>query len=434
LACQRLGPALTFAPMKRFLDELAWRGLLIDETPNLRARLAQGGITGYVGFDPTASSLQIGNLVPVMLLAHLQRAGGKPIVLVGGGTGLIGDPSGRSKERPLLDEATISANAERQREQLSQFLEFDDTPAGAIMANNAEWLTRLGLVSFLRDVGKHFTLSYMLQKESVKGRMEDGISYTEFSYMLLQAYDFLHLYRTRGCELQLGGSDQWGNITAGIELIRRIEGGDAHGVCAPLLTTSGGAKFGKSEGGAMWLDPDLTSPYEFYQYWINADDRDVEAYLKIFTFMSADEIARLMESHTGDPGARIPHRSLALDVTSRVHGATVAESAAEASLTMFGTGNPADAKAATWDLLARDLPHGPLPPGFSTDTPVVDLIASSSIVRSKSEARRQIQQGGISLNGTVLRDVDAASGAPLDGGYYWLRRGKKNNFIFQPPV
>jgi len=420
--------------MKQFLDELAWRGLLTDETPDLRARLSQGPITGYVGFDPTAASLQIGNLVPVMLLAHLQRAGGKPIVLVGGGTGLIGDPSGKSKERPLLDEATISANAERQREQLSQFLEFDDSPTGAIMANNSEWLTRLGLVSFLRDVGKHFTLSYMLQKESVKGRMEDGISYTEFSYMLLQAYDFLHLYRTRGCELQLGGSDQWGNITAGIELIRRIEGGNAHGVCAPLLTTSSGTKFGKSEGGTLWLDPQRTSPYEFYQYWINSDDRDVEAYLKIFTFMSFEEIAHVMERHAIDPGARIPHRTLAMDVTSRVHSAAVTETAAEASLTMFGAGNPADAKAATWALLAHDLPHGPLPPGFSPDTPVVDLIASSSIVKSKGDARRQIQQGGISLNGSVVRNAEATSGDPLDGGYYWVRRGRKNHFIFQPPV
>lgn len=434
MACQRLRSALTFAPMQRFLDELAWRGLLANETPDLRARLSQGSITGYVGFDPTAPSLQIGNLVPVMLLAHLQRAGGKPIVLVGGGTGLIGDPSGKSKERPLLDEAVIAANAERQREQLSQFLEFDDTATGAIIANNAEWLTRLGLVSFLRDVGKHFTLSYMLQKESVKGRMEDGISYTEFSYMLLQSYDFLHLYRNSGCELQLGGSDQWGNITAGIELIRRIDGGDAHGMCAPLLITSSGTKFGKSEGGALWLDPGLTSPYEFYQYWINSDDRDVEAYLKMFTFMSADEIARLMESHSADPGARIPHRALAMDVTSRVHGNALTESAAEASLTMFGTGNPADAKAATWELLAGDLPHGPLPEDFSPETPVVDLIAISTVVSSKSEARRQIKQGGISLNGSVVRDADATCGAPLDGGYYWVRRGKKSNFIFRPPA
>ncbi len=420
--------------MLHFLEELAWRGLLTDETPDLRARLAHGRITGYVGFDPTASSLQIGNLVPVMLLAHLQRAGGKPIVLVGGGTGLIGDPSGRAKERPLLDETTISDNAERQRQQLSQFLEFDDTPTGAIMANNAEWLTPLELVPFLRDFGKHFTISYMLQKESVKARMEDGISYTEFSYMLLQAYDFLHLYRTYGCELQLGGSDQWGNITAGIELIRRVEGGDAHGLSAPLLTTSSGTKFGKSEGGAIWLDPQLTSPYEFYQYWINADDRDVEAYLKIFTFMQADEIADLIQSHAGDPGTRIPHRALAKDITSRVHGAAVAESAAEASLTMFGAGNPADAKAATWKLLASDLPHGPLPQGFSAETTVVDLIASSSVVKSKGEARRQIQQGGISLNGSVVKGVEATCGPPLDGGYYWVRRGKKHNFIFQPPA
>jgi tyrosyl-tRNA synthetase len=418
--------------MRQFLDELAWRGLLTDETPELRERLARGTITGYVGFDPTASSLQIGNLVPVMLLAHLQRSGGRPIVLVGGGTGLIGDPSGKSKERPLLDEATISANAAHQHEQLSQFLEFDDSPTGAIMANNADWLTGLELVPFLRDVGKHFTLSYMLQKESVKGRLEDGISYTEFSYMLLQAYDFLHLYRTFGCELQLGGSDQWGNITAGIELIRRVEGGDAHGVSAPLLTTSAGTKFGKSEGGAVWLDAQLTSPYEFYQFWINSDDRDVESHLKLFTFKSREEIADLIERHAGDAGARTPHRALAMEMTSRVHGDEVATSAAEASTTMFGEANPAEAKASTWKLLAGDLPHGPLPPGFNSQTLVVDLLASSSVVKSKGDARRQIQQGGISLNGSVVNDLDSTAGPPLDGGYYWVRRGKKNNFIFQP--
>jgi tyrosyl-tRNA synthetase len=418
--------------MRQFLEELAWRGLLHDETPELRARLAQGPITGYVGFDPTAPSLQIGNLVPVMLLAHLQRAGGKPIVVLGGGTGLIGDPSGKSAERPLLDFDTIAENAARQREQFARFLDFDAAGTGAEMVDNAAWLTRLDLIRFLRDIGKHFTLSYMLQKESVKGRMTDGISYTEFSYMLLQAYDFLHLYRELGCELQLGGSDQWGNITAGIELIRRVTGGDAHGVCAPLLTAAGGAKFGKSEKGAVWLDPERTSPYEFYQFWINSDDRDVESHLKLFTFKSSDEIADLMADHANDPGARVPHRALAWDMIERVHGEELARSAQEASQTMFGETSPAKAKASTWRMLAAELPHGALPSGFGPDTPVVDVVRQTDLVKSKSEARRQIEQGGLSINGRVIGDVNETAGAALDGGYYWVRRGKKSSFIFVP--
>jgi tyrosyl-tRNA synthetase len=420
--------------MKRFLEELAWRGLLIDETPELRRRLDQGPIAGYVGFDPTAPSLQIGNLVPVMLLSHLQRAGGKPIVVLGGGTGLIGDPSGKSEERPLLDYETIAANASRQREQFARFLDFDDSPTGAEMIDNAGWLTKLDLIHFLRDIGKHFTLSYMLQKESVKGRLADGISYTEFSYMLLQAYDFLHLFREHNCELQLGGSDQWGNITAGIELVRRVAGGDAHGVCAPLLTTASGAKFGKSEKGAMWLDPDRTSPYEFYQFWINSDDRDVESYLKIFTFMTSEQVSDLLEQHESEPGARVPHRALAFDVTSRVHGEDFARSAQEASATIFGERSPARAKAATWRILAAELPHAPLPAGFGPDTPVVDLVAQSELVKSKGDARRQIQQGGISVNGRPITNADDTAGSALDGGYYWVRRGKKSNFIFEPPA
>jgi tyrosyl-tRNA synthetase len=418
--------------MENFLDELAWRGLLTDETPDLRQRLSQGPITGYVGFDPTAPSLQLGNLVPVMLLAQLQRAGGTPIVLLGGGTGLIGDPSGRSQERPLLDLDTIAANTVRQREQFGRFLEFSVSASGARMLDNAAWLTRLELIPFLRDTGKHFTLSYMLQKESVKGRMADGISYTEFSYMLLQAYDFLHLFREQRCELQLGGSDQWGNITAGIELIRRVEGGDAHGVCAPLLTTASGAKFGKSEKGAIWLDPERTSPYEFYQFWINSDDRDVESHLKIFTFLTRDGISDLMGRHADDPGSRIPHRALAFDVTSRVHGEDVANNAREASAIMFGDKSPVEASAGTWEMLAGELPHGPLPAGFGADTNVVDLVASTDLVKSKGDARRQIQQGAVKVNGRAIADVNGSAGKPLGGGYYWVRRGKKNSFILEP--
>jgi tyrosyl-tRNA synthetase len=418
--------------MEQFLNELAWRGLLYESTPNLPERLSRGPITGYIGFDPTAPSLQLGNLVPVMLLAHLQRAGGKPIVLLGGGTGLIGDPSGKRAERPLQAMDTIVENAEKQRLQFERFLDFDPGPTGAEMLNNADWLVKLQTVSFLRDVGKHFTLSYMLQKESVKGRMADGISYTEFSYMLLQSYDFLHLFRERNCELQLGGSDQWGNITAGIELIRRSDGGDAHGACAPLLMSESGTKFGKTEAGTVWLDPERTRPYEFYQYWINADDRDVESHLKVFTFKTRDEIADLMSAHAERPGAREPQNAVASDVTSRVHGAEIAQRAAEATEIMFGGGKPAEAQATTWKMLSAELPSGPLPDEFSPEVPVVDLVSCSSLIKSKGEARRQIQQGGISVNGRRVTDTDAAAGPSLEGGYYWVQRGKKSHFIFEP--
>jgi len=416
--------------LESLLDELTWRGLVENQTPGLEERLAEGPITGYVGFDPTASSLQIGNLVPVMLLAHLQRAGGKPLVVIGGGTGLIGDPSGKRSERPLHDEDTVRANAARQRAQLERFLDFSTGPSGAEVADNAEWLTALGLVSFLRDVGKHFTLSYMLQKESVKSRLEEGISYTEFSYMLLQAYDFLQLYRHKGCELQLGGSDQWGNITAGRELVRRVTESEVHGLTAPLLTTSGGGKFGKTEAGSVWLDPTMTSPYRFYQFWMNVDDRDVLSYLGSLTFLPRDEIGDLMERHAGRPEERIPHKALAGDVTTRVHGEPAAAGAQSASRVMFGELDPREAGAATWETLAAELPSGEL--RLSGEISAVDLLAQSSLCKSKSEARRLLGQGGVSLNRQPLAaDASVGPDQVLAGGYLWLRRGKKADFIFR---
>ncbi len=417
--------------MDTLLEELTWRGMIHDVTPGLAGRLAKGPITGYGGFDPTAKSLQIGNLVLVMLLAHLQRAGGTPIVLVGGGTGLIGDPSGRDAERPLLDDADVEANVGRQRSQLERFLEFSGSNA-AKMVNNADWLCSLSLVEFLRDIGKHFTVSLMLQKESVKTRLEAGISFTEFTYMLLQGYDFLHLYRTYGCELQLGGSDQWGNITAGTELIRRIDSGAAHALCAPLITTSSGAKFGKTAEGAVWLDPELTSPYRFYQFWINADDRDVESYLKVLTFKTADEIAGLTAEHEADPGARIPHRALAEDLTERIHGADVAGRVKTASNVFFDRLNVDIIRAApldVWETLEAELPS------WTTnrdDLPsmVVDLIAAAGLTDSKGDARRQLQQGGVYINGerTGL-EATVAGYHLLAGRYIWLRRGKKKDVI-----
>jgi tyrosyl-tRNA synthetase len=420
-------------PPTVLLDELAWRGLIHHQTPGLAERLARGSITGYVGFDPTAPSLQLGNLVPLMLLAHLQRAGGRPIVLLGGGTGLIGDPSGKANERPLLDGAQVDANVATQRAQFARFLDFDAGPHAATMMNNAAWLRALELVAFLRDYGKHFTIGYMLQKESVKSRLDAGISYTEFSYMLLQAYDFLELFRRQGCDLQLGGSDQWGNITAGIELIRRADGGEAHGLVAPLVTTASGTKFGKSEGNAIWLDPSLTSPYQFYQYWINADDRDLENYLATFTFLARPRIMELMAAHAAEPGARSPHRALALDLTARVHGADAAQRAERASRVVFGDLDPRAADRAIWQMLARELPHGAVPQAIRDDTPVIDLVAGTDLVKSKGEARRQLAQGGITVNG-VRAGETATAGPPLDGGYYWVQRGKKASFILTPPL
>jgi len=296
--------------MPTLLDELSARDFLHDATPGLAERLGQAPIVGYAGFDPTADSLHVGNLVPVMGLAWLQRCGGTPIVVVGGGTGMVGDPSGKRAERPVLPVERIDHNVARQRAQLERFLRFDG-PNAARIRNNADWLRPLGLMEFLRDAGKHFTVSYMLQKESVKSRMESGISFTEFAYMLVQAYDFWHLWRTERCELQLGGSDQWGNITAGAELISRKEGGAAHGLVLPLITTASGVKFGKTEEGAVWLDPERTSPYKFYQFWLNSDDRDVERWLRYFTFFPMEEVKALVAEHGRDPGKRLAQRRLA---------------------------------------------------------------------------------------------------------------------------
>src|SRR5512138_2502212 len=317
------------------VEALKERDFLQDVTPGLAERLKAGPIVGYVGFDPTADSLHVGNLVPVMALAWLQRCGGTPIVVVGGGTGMVGDPSGKRSERPVLSVEQIDHNVSRQRAQLERFLRFDG-PNAARVRNNADWLRPLGLMEFLRDAGKHFTINYMLAKESVKNRMDTGMSFTEFTYMLVQAYDFWHLWRTERCELQMGGSDQWGNITAGTELISRKEGTSAHGLVFPLLTTATGAKFGKSEEGNVWLDPAKTSPYKFYQFWLNTDDRDVERCLNFFTFFPVEEIASIVAEQGRDPGKRVAQRRLAEEMTARIHGADTARGVVEASRLLFG--------------------------------------------------------------------------------------------------
>jgi tyrosyl-tRNA synthetase len=320
------------------LDELSWRGLLHQTTEGAAAALAAGPVTGYCGFDPTGPSLHLGHLVPVMALVHLQRAGHVPVALVGGGTGMIGDPSGRSAERQLQSLDVIAENVKAIRAQLERFLDFSGH-RGARMVDNAEWLLPLRMVDFLRDVGKHFTVNVMLAKESVKSRLEHGISFTEFSYMLLQAYDFLELSRRHGVTLQVGGSDQWGNITAGTELIRRTLGREAHGVTLPLVTTASGAKFGKTaEGTSVWLDPERTSPYKFYQFWVNVDDRDVGRWLRFFTLKSREEVEALENQMASDSSSRAAQRELARDVTTRVHGEEAARTAEEVSGILFGRG------------------------------------------------------------------------------------------------
>jgi len=401
-----------------------------DATPGLedRLRLAEP-IAGYIGFDPTGPSLHIGHLVPIFGLIRLQRAGGRPIALVGGGTGMIGDPSGRSAERNLLDRETLAANAESIGTQLGRFLDFSPGPYAARMANNADWLDGMGLIDFLRDVGKHFSIPYMLAKDSVQARLERGLSYTEFSYMLLQAADFEHLYRTWGCELQMGGADQWGNITAGLELIRRVSGGEdggrrrAYGLSYPLLLSPSGAKFGKTEGGeSIWLDADRTSPYAFYQHWLNVDDRAVGVYLRWFTLLPAAEIEALEAAGADRPDARIPQRAMALDITSRVHGEAAARHAVRVSEAAFAREPIRD--AAVLQTLHADVD------GFAFDDAdlaggVLALLVRAGLFASNGEARRMITQGGVTINDERLARPDAAVPAPIDGEWLVVRIGKR---------
>jgi tyrosyl-tRNA synthetase len=403
------------------LRELEWRGFMQQATPGLDAHFARGPITAYCGFDPTAPSLQLGNLMPLMLLANLQRHGHRPIVLMGGGTGLIGDPSGKRGERPLLSKEQIRENLQRQRDQMARFLEFGAGKTAALLLDNAKWLAAQGLIDFLRDVGKHFTVNLMLQKESVQARLDTGLSYTEFSYMLLQAYDFLHLYRERQCTVQVGGSDQWGNITAGVDLIRRVENAEAHGLVAPLVTMASGQKFGKSEAGAIYLDPAMTSPYKFYQFWINTDDRDVERFLKLFTPLSSDEVGDVMMRQTKNPAARGAQTALATDVTTRVHGADAAASAAAAAGVLFGDFDPRRAEPRVFEILAQEVPTTPVGRDALT---LVDAVVQAGLAKSKSEARRAIEQGGIYVNQQRAEEITPADW--IAGGNLLLRKGKKD--------
>ncbi len=418
--------------MPTLIDELTPRGFIHDATPGLAERLRQGPITGYVGFDPTADSLHVGNLVPVMGLAWLQRCGGIPIIVVGGGTGMVGDPSGKRGERPVLSVEQIDQNAALIRAQLERFLRFDG-PNAARVRNNADWLRPLGLMEFLRDAGKHFTLNYMLQKESVKSRMETGISFTEFTYMLVQAYDFWHLWRTERCELQMGGSDQWGNITAGAELIARREGASAHALVFPLLTTAAGAKFGKSEEGNVWLDPAKTSPYKFYQFWLNTDDRDVERCLRFFTFFPVGEVASIVAEHARDPGKRVAQRRLAEEMTDRIHGAETTRGVVAASRLLFGGTDLRAAVPDVFQVLSQEIPTARLARSELEGLPVTDALVRVGLASSKGDARRGIQGSGFSLNGDTIRAPDRRLGPAdlLAGRYVMLQKGRRSYALLE---
>jgi len=404
------------------LEELSWRGMVYQHTDGLPDALATEELSAYAGFDPTAPSLHVGHLVPVMGLAHLQRAGHRPVALVGGGTGMIGDPSGKTAERQLISVEEIEKNSKALEKQLERFLDFSG-PKAARMRDNAAWLRPLKAVEFMRDVGKHFTVNYMLAKDSVQSRIEGGISFTEFSYMLLQAYDFLELSRREGVTLQIGGSDQWGNITAGLELIRRVEGKTAHALTMPLVTTASGSKFGKTEEGSVWLDPALTSPYKFYQYWINVDDRDAGRYLRLFTLITRKDIEALDSVIASAPEKREAQQALARDVTARVHGVEAARVAEEVSRVLFGKADPTSLTEPVLRALSEEVPFAETP-----DSPgLLDALVNLKLAASKSAARRLVEQGGVYLNGQrAAADTDLASTKPLPGGYHLLRKGARD--------
>lgn len=417
-------------------EELQWRGLVFDCIEGVQNLLATQTVTVYNGFDVTADSLHIGHLVPLLALARLQRYGHHPIAVAGGGTTMIGDPSGKSSERPLLSRQQIEENAEAIKAQLARFLDFDARTNPARLVNNADWLLPLNLIEFLRDIGKHFTVNYMIAKDSVRARLEreEGISFTEFSYMLLQSYDFLHLYRTYGCVLQTGGSDQWGNITAGVELIRRVTGGTAYGLVYPLITKADGSKFGKTESGAVWLDPQRTSPYRFYQFWLNTDDRDVIHYLKVFTFLTQPEIEALQRALEERPEQREAQRTLARVMTGMLHGETALERAEQAAQVLFGGAVEGLSVAEIADIFA-DVPSARLgkDPFSGAGLNIVDLLVNSGMMKSKGEARRAINEGGIYLNNHRVAESErqVTLNDLLEGRFLVLRRGKKTYFLVE---
>ena len=414
---------------KELLADLEWRGLIAQSTDRSELEKELSKSTAlYIGFDPTAPSLHVGNLVVLLVLRRFQLAGHKPIPLVGGATGLVGDPSGKNEERSLNDEAVVSEWVAKIRKQLEKVIDFSDQKTGAVMANNLDWTKSITALELLRDIGKHFSVNQMLAKDSVSSRLEaGGISYTEFSYQVLQALDYLELYRRHQCKLQLGGSDQWGNIVAGLDLIRKVEGGSAHALTIPLLAKSDGSKFGKTAGGAVWLDPEMTSPYEFFQYWLNSDDADMPKFLKVFSMKGRAEIERLMETVETNPGAREAHRELARELTTLIHGATAATMAESAGKALFGQAELSELDLTTLDAAFAQLPRVEI--GKNELIPSwVDLLAASGVVDSKSAARRIVKEGGAYLNNQKIlaEDFTPKKEDFLHGKYLLLRKGKRD--------
>jgi len=417
-------------PPHPLLEELQWRGLLHQQTDGLSAALSAGTISGYAGFDPTAPSLHVGNLIPVMGLVHLQRHGHRPVFLAGGGTGLIGDPSGKTAERQLLSMDEIAENTRLISRQLERFVDTSGKNA-ALMENNASWLTKLNAIEFMRDVGKHFSINVMMQKDSVKSRLETGMSYTEFSYMLLQAFDYQQLFDRHGVTLQVGGSDQWGNITAGIDLIRRTRSKEAHAMTFPLVTTAAGTKFGKSESGAVWLDAERTSPYKFFQFWINTDDRDVGQMLRYFTLKESADIEGLEAVSKQRPEAREAQRALAYEMTARIHGENAARAAEEVSALLFGKGEVSSLSRDALRLLETEIPVFSVAKKDGADTfDVIDAICGgdTALFKSKGEARRALEQGGLYFNGTrvAAERVPIERASLLHGQFLLVRKGARS--------
>ena len=426
--------------MKNFVEELKWRGMIQDIMPGTEEKLMEGPTAAYVGIDPTADSLHIGHMVSIMILKHFQECGHKPIALVGGATGMIGDPSGKSQERNLLDEETLNHNIACIKNQLSKFLDFEsDAPNKAELVNNYDWMKDYGFLNFIRDIGKHITVNYMMAKDSVKMRLSnesrEGMSFTEFSYQLLQGYDFLWLYENKNCRLEMGGSDQWGNITTGTELIRRMLGKtDAYALTCPLIRKADGKKFGKTEKGNIWLDPERTSPYEFYQFWLNVSDEDAERYIKIFTLLDRETIEAAIAEHRQDPGQRKLQKLLAKEVTTMVHGAAEYENALAASKMLFGNSTSEELRkldertflavfsgVPTFDIKKEDLPSN-----------IIELLAvKAQVFPSKGECRKMIQGGGVSINKDKVGDIEysVSENDIVDGKYILVQKGKKNYFI-----
>lgn len=419
------------------IEELQWRGMIHDMMPGTDEQLNKEMTTGYVGFDPTADSLHIGNLVPVMLLVHLQRAGHKPVALVGGATGLVGDPSGKSAERPLLDIEALNHNLNSQKKQLQKFLRFDDSENSAQIVNNYDWFKDIGFLEFIRDTGKHITVNYMMSKDSVKNRLEGGMSFTEFTYQLVQGYDFYHLYQNLDCKLQMGGSDQWGNIVTGTELIRRKAQGEAFAMTAPLVKKADGTKFGKSEGGNVWLDPERTSPYKFYQYWLNTSDEDAANFIKVFTLLPKEEIEALEKEHAEAPHMRILQKALAEDVTRRVHSEEDLQTAIKASNILFGKSTTEDLASLNESTLLSVFEGVPQVEVAKAEIDAaenyIDLLSEVTqgiIFKSKGEARRMLQGGGVSINKNKIEDMNAKPEFNLlQNKYFLVQKGKKNYYL-----